>query len=707
MIDYKDHNAVLNELTSTQDNSADMYEAVRKCQYFLEKEDGQWDPEIIRSLAGRPRYTDDRCNPLVDAIAGEMEQNEFAIHVKPASGAASKENAEVLEGLIRNIENISSASLIYSAVCRSMVGAGFAAFEITQDYIDADTFDQDLFIRPLEDAQNRVWFDDNAKMQDKSDAKFCWVLDDITRSEYEDKFPDGKMQSIGDSRSTDVYYDKPDFITVARYFYKKPIDINIVRMSNGAVYKVDDNFLTIADELAAQGITVEAERTRKSHKVCVRVMDGGGWLNESEETVFNMLPIVPVYANYKIIDGKTVFRGAINKAMDMQQVHNMAVSREVEEVALSPRQKYWGTPEQRKGHNGTLSKLNTSADSWQDYNHVDGQPAPYIQGGAQVNPALSMLSQISAESINLSAGVFSSQLGMNPGLQSGVALEKQINKGDISSLKYFSSLEAAIKYAGKVIINAIPLVYDGMRQARILSEDGTMEMVTLNQPTIDEQTGQPIILNDLTIGEYDCVVEIGPAFNSKQEQAADAFARIAAIDPTVMELGRDIWFRNLNQPGMDDVASRARVIAISNGLVPQDQLTDEELAQQQEQQQNQQQQPDPMMVAAEAEMQKAQADMANAQVKGQQAQFEQQVKIEQISFEREKLQLEIQKFMREKDDKYNVEAAKINQGQQKIDLDTSKMINDFALKLADLEAKMGQQLDAQVQANMLTVEKAE
>lgn len=704
MIDFDDYKKVLSELETSQGSSDDMYENVRECQYFLEKEDGQWEPEIINRLGKRPRYTDDRCNPLVDAIAGEMEQNEYSIGVTPTGGRASNETAETLEGLIKNIENISGATLIYSAISRSLVGAGLGGCEVTQDYIDSDTFDQDLFIKPIEDFQNRVWFDDNSKMPDRSDAKFCWILDEITRSEYEDKFPKGKMTSIGSNRNGEVYQDKPDTISVCRFFYKKPTDIKLVRMTDGSVYRDDEDFLQVADELAAAGITVESTRTRKTFKVYQRILDGSGWLNDAEETVFNFIPVVPFYGNFKVVDGKIIFRGAINKAMDMQRIHNMAISRQVEDVVLAPRPKYWGTAEQRRGHDSTISTLNTNANPWQDYNHVEGTPPPFIQGGGQVNQSLELLNQSSANSISLSAGVYSPQLGDNVNLQSGIALERQIEKGDVSTLKYFSAMEAGLKYLGKVLLGAIPNVYDGTRQQRILSEDGTDEMVMLNQPIIDQQTGEAVVLNDLSIGEYDCSVSIGAAFKNRKEKAREAILAIAQYDPSIIEIGRDILLRSTDLPAMDDLADRARAIALQNGTIPFDQMTDEEQQAAQEAQAQQGEQQDPMMVAAMAEQAKADAAMMDAQNKQQIAQFDAQIKMQQLQLEQSKVQLDTQKFIREKDDKYNVEAAKISQGQQKIDQDTQKMVNDFALKLTELEQKFNEQLNAQYLANTKAVD---
>jgi hypothetical protein len=718
MLDYQDHSKVLLAVTDCQDNEEDMRQAVRDCQYFLEKADGQWEPDIIDSMtkSKRPRYTDDRCNPIVDSIAGEMEQNVFAIKVQSTGGEGSKDTAETIEGLIRNIENISGASLIYSSICRALVGSGLGGFEIVQDYIDADTFDQDLFIKPLEDFQNRVWFDEGSIMQDRSDAKWCIVIDEITLVDYEDQFPDGGKQSIGQGKRSEAYARKVDTIAVGRFLYKKPVDIEIIRMSNGAVYKLDDKFESIRDELQLAGIVPEVDeqgadktRKRKSHLVCQRYMDGGGWLGESEETVFNLLPVVPCYGNFKIIDRKVVYRGAINKVMDQQRVHNMAFSREVEDVVLAPKLKYWGTVKQREGHGATIASLNTNSNPWQDYNHVDGQAPPFMQGGSQINPGLSALNINTADAINQAAGVFSAQQGNNVGLQSGVALEKQIDKGDISTRKYFTSFETSMRYAAKVIIGALPKSYDGARQQLILNEDGTSETVELNTKVYNEQTRESVMAHDLSIGEYSVNISVGAAYSSKQDQMVEAFTRIAAIDPTIMELARDVWFRNINQPGMEDVADRARAVAIRNGTIPQEQLTDEELQAIEQQQQNQQQQPDPMMVAAEAEMQKAQADMATAQNKSQELQINAQLESAKIELEREKVELQrqqqdldVQKFLRQNDDKFNVDAAKIDQGQQKIDLDAQKMINEMSIKLTDMEMKMGQQLNSEVAANMLT-----
>ena len=713
MVDYEDFQTMSNERSKSQDVNDDMRELAREQIYFVEKEDGQWEPQIIQRMNGKPRYTDDRCNPILDAICGEIEDNDFAIKISPASGEASKEVADVLEGLVRNIENISSAALIYSAMSRMMVTSSMSGIEIVQDYIDGDSVDQDLFIRELPDFHNRVWFDQASIKQDNSDARFVFVDENISKEEYKERWPEGKFSSVGSNIRNDAYYDKPDIITISRCYYKKPIKIDIVQMSNGAVYRDDENLAMLLDEFALNGITEVKRRTRTSYKVYQRIMDSADWLNEEEETVFDILPVFGCYANYKVVDGKAIMRGAIAKAMDQQRVHNMAFSREVEEVVLSPRAKFWGSPEMRKGHEKTLSTLNTNSNPWQDINYDPNFPqGPMFLGGAQINPGLSQLSQMSAQSIALATGAFSPQLANNANLQSGVALDRQIEKSNTSTVKYYKSVQITLTAAAKCIINAIPKVYDATRQQRILGEDGQSEMIVLNQPYQDTQTGEWITLNNLSVGEYDVSCDYGPAFKSRQEKATEAFAAMAALDPSIMELARDIWLRNTNEPGMDEVADRARVTMLANGVIPFDQMTEEEQAAEQQKAQ-QPPQPDPNMLIAEAEMGKAQAENTNAQTKQQQALFEQQLDVEKIKLENRKLalaeqeqQLDVAKFQREKDDKYNVDAANIRQAQQKIDNAAQAQAEQLALKLTELELKFNQQLDRELEQNVLVFDPA-
>jgi len=264
---------------------------------------------------------------------------------------------------------------------------------------------------------------------------------------------------------------------------------------------------------------------------------------------------------------------------------------------------------------------------------------------------------------------FQSQQGNALQSQSGIAGEQQISQANVGSLKWMKALQIQLCYAAKVLLHAIPLVYDSDRQERILSEDGNSEIVPLNKKILDQDTNTNVVLNDLSKGKYDAICEMGPAFSSTQKEAARSFEAALSTNPELGPVINDILFKNRKDPGMDVVAERLRIQAFNNGLIPETQWTDEEKQQVAQQQQEAAQQPpqeDPNMVLARAEEGKAQAEQLNAQTKQQEAQFNAQVKsaeiqleTDKIALDREKLQLDAEKFRLGQDDKFNVDAATV------------------------------------------------
>ena len=86
-----------------------------------------------------------------------------------------------------------------------------------------------------------------------------------------------------------------------------------------------------------------------------------------------------------------------------------------------------------------------------------------------------------------SADAIIDQLPGQPlGLQSGLAVELKQDRGDTRNWKYTESKQTAICYCAKVLMRAMPRVYDAKRQVRLLNEDGSFEMVTLNDSMIED-----------------------------------------------------------------------------------------------------------------------------------------------------------------------------------------------------------------------------
>lgn len=638
-IDFDSLQSVLNLMSSAQEADHDNREKAREAHLFVDKRDGQWEPYWWTNNVGKPRYTFDQVNPIIDQVTASIELADFDIKVSPMSGPASKETAMVIDGLVRNIEAISRAKDIYVNAGRGMVTTGYDGWMISHKYSDPQSFDQDLVIEPVANFIDRVWFDPASYLQDKSDAQYAFLLHAMSVQEYVKRYPEGSQASVSIDREGDAYYDKGQVIVVGQLFYVSQEAVELVLMSNGAVYTIDDDFKKVKDELVQLGI--EEVRTRKAYqtKVYSRFFDQTDWLEDEEETIFDRIPIIPLYGNFKIVENKTIYWGVVEKLLDPQRVLNYSLSREIEEGALAPRAKYWMTLTQAAGHEDALATLNTNSDPVQFYNIDPETPgAPMQQGGAQVNPGLRTISESMRQIIGQTAGMFAASMGDNPGLQSGVAIESLQSKGDNGTIKYFRALESAIAATGDILVKAIPKVYDAQRTVRLLYEDGSSEMQVLNEPIIDQQTGEIVTLNDLTKGQYAVACRAGPSFRNRQQETIETIIEIAKVDPSIIGMAGDILLNAIPTSAATQIGERKRLQMMAQGLIPQTQLTEEEKAQMAQSAQGQEQQQDPAMVLAQAEMAKAQAEQMRAQVEVQRLQLD----TAKIQLEAQKVQMQMQ-----------------------------------------------------------------
>lgn len=577
MTKFDDHSSVIESLKKAQEAEREVREVAREVRRFLNEPDGQWEDNVASKMLGRPRYTFDRCNDIVDDIAGEIEQADFDIRVKPSGGDATKDIAKTFDGLIRNIENLSNARDVFNASAREMVSSGFDAWRVTQRWGDNNTFDQDLYIDEIPDAIDRVWFDPDSKKQTREDAKFCFVLNSLGNDEYKEKFPKGSGMSVStdSSVSSSSFGTGHDVVVIGEFIFKTQKKTRIVELSNGSVVIDDENYQKVKDEYAARGVSEKRSRFRMLDVIKKRFFDANGWLTDVEETVFDYLPVVPTYGNFKVVDNKIVFWGVISKKMDAQRVYNYTESRKVEEGALAPLEKIVATNEQVGAHAHAWAKLNTSKDPLIQYEHQEGQPPPYKLGGAQINPGLESVSNSALQNLQSTAGL--DRLTGEPlGLRSGTAVELEQNKGDTRNYKYTASQEIAICHTAKLLVRAIPKTYDTERQVRILNEDQSFDMVMLNQEIFDEETKTKVKQNDLSVGLYDVTCDVGPAFKNRQSETIAALNELFQIDPSLLQEGKDIYLNNITTPGADQLAERARARMLLEGAIPEEQMTDEE-----------------------------------------------------------------------------------------------------------------------------------
>lgn len=622
MTDYTDHASVIKAFNYDQSAENDRRSEMRDVRSFLHTPSGQWESSVKSKMA--VSYTFDRCNPLVDFISGEMEKNDFDIRITPNGSGATDKKAKRVDGLVRNIEQISNAKNAYKQAGRGGVEVGFDCVEVKNKYCDTDSFDQDLIIDHIPDSIDRVWFGSFEK-ETAEDAPHVFVLSNISVDKFDSKYKlNRKPVGIGKASHYNYEHYKRDGVDIGRVLYKEYDQKEIHRMSDGSV--VDGEDLEQLAHLNALGITIDATRSRDKVRIMSRLFDQHGWLKEEELTPFKLLPVVPLLPNFRIIDGKVYSRGAIEKRMDEQRVLNYAATKQIIDSVLSGKEKLAIGETQASGREDELNSFSTSKSEVFIYNDHKNRTPPYKIPASQGSVALQQVIGMAEQSIEKGAGVFGVNPENNKGLQSDVALERLENRGQAGTYEYYSAQETMIGHIGKVCISAIPEIYPAQskRTQRILNEDGSTEEIELGA-----QDDEGII--DLNIGKYDVTCSAGTAYQNRKAEANKGILEMAAIQPDIIPISADIMLKNSDAVGMDVVAERVRLKMVASGLIPENQMTEEEKQMLQAQAGNQE--PDPMQKVAEAEALKAQTDAENSQIANQ-------IKIIELQQQQEKLDVE-------------------------------------------------------------------
>jgi hypothetical protein len=359
-------------------------------------------------------------------------------------------------------------------------------------------------------------------------------------------------------------------IRIAEYFYTVREKADLYLLSDGSTAFADDK--DFFARLEAQGLTVIDNRSavKKTIKWCkvtaMEVLEEGTWAGR-------YIPIVPVYGQQLIVDAKRKKFGLVRMAKDPQRMYNFWQTAFTESVALAPKAKWLIAEGQDEGHEMEWANANIKSAPVLRYKQkdIEGQPAPAPQRLQPEPPPAGVISASAAINQDLMAvlGIYDpSQL--NQGNISGKAINGQQQQSDLSNFHFYDNLTRSIRWTGKIILDLVPNIYDAERVMRIIGEDGKPEIVTINQRTTDE-FGVETVLNDVTIGQYDVVMETGPGFNSKRQEAVASMMPLLAGNAELFNLAGDLVFRNMDFPGADIIADR---LAAVNPLAQIDEKSD-------------------------------------------------------------------------------------------------------------------------------------
>lgn len=538
----------------------------------------QWpvDIQTQRDRDRRPCLTINRIKTFKRLVCNEMRQQRAAIQVNPVGDGATVETAEMEQGLIRHIEVLSDAEVSYDTTDEHMVIGGLGWLELSTYYRPGKTMQQEIHIGHAENPFLH-YADPSADPMstdpEKHREEWHFKIHDYTRAEFEALYPDAAASSLDDFSSIGdnaKEWMNKDTVRVAEYWYLDYEDSKLYQLPDGSVAEELPEGVTEEDD----DVTSRPYRkpTCKWAKItAVDIIEGSKDGTEGRETVWDAIPNVPVIGGLVSINGKRIFYGMVRDSKDPQRQFNYWETAATELIALAPKAQWVGYAEVIEGHE----------EEWKNQNRVnysiltgkakvvDGQllPLPVRSQSEPPIQAMAAMRQSGAANLEAVTGVNDAVLGRVRADESGKAVLARQKQGDISNLNYSDNSARAKRRVGRLLLPAIPKVYDVPTIMRIINPDGTTQHVVTHVGEDQKQDAQTLLAQnpalknmlDLSVGTYDVTVSSGPNYQTKRQEAVASIMALIEAAPEVIPLIGDLLVGNMDWHQAPEIAKRLKL----------------------------------------------------------------------------------------------------------------------------------------------------
>jgi hypothetical protein len=536
----------------------------------------QWPADVLatrgsvqgQTINARPCLTINKLPQHVKQVTNEQRQNRPSGKVIPADDKGDVEVAEIFEGMVRHIEYMSDADVVYDTACENQVTYGEGYFRILTEYCNDNSFEQDIRLGRIRNAFS-VYMDPMIQDPAGSDAEWCFISQDLEKSEYERQFPNAApitsimSQGVGDG-SLSQWLDE-NTIRIVEYFYYKHIPTKL-NLYPGNMSHFDGS--PEDKEMKRMGLKPIKSRMVDVKKV-MWIKSNGYEILEEQEWAGKWIPVIRVVGNEFEVDGRIFISGLVRNAKDAQRMYNYWVSQEAEMLALAPKAPFIGYGGQFEGYEQQWKTANTTNWPYLEVNPdvTDGMgatlPLPQRAPPPLAQTGLIQAKMGASDDIKSTTGQYDSSLGATSNERSGKAILARERQGDVGTFHYGDNLTKAIRFGTRQLIDLIPKIYDTERIARIVGIDGEVSMVKINpdQPEavkkIVDQAG--IVIEKIynpSVGTYDVVATTGPGYMTKRQEALEAMAQILQGNPELWKVAGDLFVKNMDWPGAQEMSKR-------------------------------------------------------------------------------------------------------------------------------------------------------
>lgn len=542
----------------------------------------QWEGPLGDQFENKPKFEINKIHLSVIRIINEYRNNRITVDFLSKNGLDSDDLADVCDGLYRADEENSGAQEAYDNAFEEAVGGGFGAWRLRTEYEDEEDPEderQRICIEPIFDADSSVFFDLQAKRQDKADAKRCFILTSMTRDAYKEEWGDDPASWPKEIHQHEFDWLTPDVVYVAEYFRIEEVRATIYiwehldgKEERLTEEQLDDDKMKLLKAVGAKEVRQKRLRKKRVRKY---IFSGGGVLDDCGYIAGQCIPVIPVYGKRWFVDNIERCMGHVRLSKDAQQLKNMQLSKLGELSALSSVEKPILTPEQIAGH-----QVMWEEDNIKDYpyllinpmtdangNEIIAAPVAYTRP-PNIPPAMAALLQITEMDMKDLLGNQEQGEKMASNIAEG-AIELIQNKLDMQTYIYMDNMVKAIKRCGEVWLSmAKDTLVEEEREMETVGLQGEREEITILQPKVNE-AGEITYTNDLSQAKFKVIAEAGPSSSTKRQTTVRNLVKMAAIteDAETKQVLGAMAMMNMEGEGISDVRAYFRKKLVRMGVV--------------------------------------------------------------------------------------------------------------------------------------------
>ena len=619
----------------------------------------QWDDSLLGESQLEYRGEFNIIRKGLRHVLSLLANRDVAVDFEPIETSAQSDTlSDLMDGMYRTTIRKLESREAFRMGRQETVTCGFGAWELENKYTGVGNL-QEISRCPIHEANNTLFFDPNAQLEDKSDAKYASILKSFSREgieEYVYELTGEEGYVPSNFKTPEESYVFPWILENERYFIgrffmreaeQRPVHMFVDLMGNPIEIRDDD--LPRREEMLMQaGYEFHSTVFKDVHCVRRYIVTGQDILEEVR-VPGEHIPIVPMYGERQFVEGEEHYEGIVRLAKDPQRLRNFQLSYLASLVGQSPRRKPIFTADQIEGFE-EMYELNGSDNNFpyllQHRLTAMGEELPLGPVGEM--PEQPIPTALGA-SIELSRQAVEDVI--NPGLpqnlsdvdMSGRGVEEVNRRMDQQSALFQESYKTALRRDAVVFASMATEIYDTSRNVTLTAPDGKRRQAQLMVPAFNTGSGQIEMMNDLTNAKFEIYADLRDTHETVEEEVRTDTLDLIKMLPPEDPIRAILILKYIERvPGssFEDIRQFATQQLVRQGIRPPETPEEQQIAQAAQQQA---QEPDANTLLAMAEMEKARADQAAAAVK----QFEAETKRIDVGLKAQKQGYDIEKIIAE------------------------------------------------------------